>query len=168
MSGLEKGYNRVLKEGSDLANDVRQAARGEKALHADPALRILGVWHHRITALQRVDGQYEYIFTVVGLFSRYVWFEPLKTKDGAACIKAFLHIIEQNAGKWGGDERFPTYCVSDNGFRGDLNSWLKGHGVTHLFTPSYRPMVLRRADEPLVPPCRARRVCKKQLPRLEK
>ena len=78
------------------------------------------------------DGAYRYILTVIDVFSRYAWAQPLKTKTGEDVVKAFRIIFKEGAS-------VPHYLQTDQGkeFKNKIFlSFLEGHGVKQFSVKS--------------------------------
>jgi len=84
------------------------------------------------------NNNYNYILTVIDLFSHFVWLRGIKKKTAEAVTEGFQSIIHSNP-----TPMFPTFLVSDNGgeFKKELAVYLTHHGVKLLNTPSHRPQV---------------------------
>ncbi len=58
-------------------------------------------------SLSKENNGYKYILTVIDVFSKYAWVEPLKTKSGENLVKAFEKILRKG--------RKPEKLHSDKG-----------------------------------------------------
>jgi hypothetical protein len=81
-----------------------------------------------------------FIFSCIDLFSRYVWFFPLKHKLAEDVAEAFDKVIQYNT-RFNPVRQYPAHVISDNGteFKGELKAYFIQHGITHLTQPTYRP-----------------------------
>lgn len=85
--------------------------------------------------LASTNAGYNWILTIVDLFSKYLWAVPLKHKTEAECAAAIKDWLES----------LPVHCESvqtDNGaeFKNtNVAAILKAAGVTHKFSAAYTP-----------------------------
>ena len=81
-----------------------------------------------------------FIFSCIDLFSRFVWFFPLKHKSPDDVAEAFEKVVTYNL-RFNPARQYPAHVVSDNGteFKGALKALFIQHHVAHLLQPSYRP-----------------------------
>ena len=93
----------------------------------------------------RANKKYRYIFSCIDVFTKYAWFQAIKTKDAPSTLEAFKKIIASNLVFKPTVERkqfdYPRIIVSDNGaeFKGELDGFFKEHGIKHITTNSYVP-----------------------------
>jgi transposase InsO family protein len=94
----------------------------------------------------RANQRYRYVFSCVDIFTKFAWFVAIKTKDAPSTLEAFKKILQYNlrfksAGDRSGGFDYPRVVVSDNGaeFKGELETFLREHGVRHITTKSYTP-----------------------------
>ena len=96
-------------------------------------------------SLQKYNGGYRYILTVIDLFSRYAWAIPLKNKSADEVIKAFRSIFKK---------RKPLKLVSDRGKEFNnhkLINYLSSKGVKYYVTnnPDVKAAVVERFNRTL-------------------
>ena len=74
-----------------------------------------------VQKLSEHNNGFKYILTVVDIFSRYAWIQPLKTKHGVELVKAFEKIHEK-----------PMYLQTDLGtefYNVNFKKYLKKHNI---------------------------------------
>ena len=88
---------------------------------------------------------YRYIFSVLDLFSSYVWLVPLRKKEAANVQRAFESIVLQNTNKFDTahvKSKLPGALWRDNGteMSGEFALYLQQNHVTSIFNPPYVPV----------------------------
>ena len=80
---------------------------------------------------------YKYVMTCVDVFTRFVWFRPLKRKEAASVRRVLEEITEE-------DDFMPKLICSDGGgeFKKDVSEWCRENGIRQSFTKSYSPLGL--------------------------
>lgn len=79
----------------------------------------------------KMNKNFNYILTVIDVFSKYGWAAPLKTKSGREVAATFSEILNRG--------RIPKNLQSDNGkefYNTDFNKLMKNHGINHYSTYS--------------------------------
>ena len=61
-----------------------------------------------VQSIRRWNGGHGYILVVIDVFSKYVWAEPVKTKDAKTVLDAFKKVLSM-------DERKPQSFMTDKG-----------------------------------------------------
>ena len=96
---------------------------------------------------------YKYILTATDLFTRYVWYFPMKNKTAPETLRAFNDILKYNLKFHDAKTRremtreneydYPSFLLLDNGdeFKGVFAETMKANGVKLKLTPSYSPQV---------------------------
>ena len=96
---------------------------------------------------------YKYILTATDLFTRYVWYFPMKNKTAPETLRAFNDILKYNLKFHDATTRkkmtrenrydYPSFLLLDNGdeFKGVFAETMKANGVKLKLTPSYSPQV---------------------------
>lgn len=49
--------------------------------------------------IAKYNRRYRYLLTVVGVFSKYAWVEPVKSKTGKAVTEAMAKILKRSEGR---------------------------------------------------------------------
>ena len=77
---------------------------------------------------------FQFILSIIDVFSRYIFLEPSKTKDSLAISKCFDKIIKREKIK-------PKYIICDNGgeFEKDFSEYCKTHDITIRKNRAYSP-----------------------------
>ena len=81
--------------------------------------------------LKKENENYSYLLTVVDVFSRFGFVEPLKSKRPGEVVLAFKKILRKS-------QRKPTLFQSDDGteFKGEFRRYLADIGIRHFSTSS--------------------------------
>ena len=93
----------------------------------------------------QANKNYNFIFSCLDLFSRYVWLVPLKFKTAGGVRDAFDTILTRNRHAWDNaavQSRAPRCVFSDNGteFAGEFGQYLTALGTSRVFNSSYVPV----------------------------
>ncbi|XP_025161893.1 uncharacterized protein LOC112590224 [Harpegnathos saltator] len=59
--------------------------------------------------LRNYNEGYCYLLTIIDVFSKFVWVEPIRSKSSTSMTEAFRHVLSRNGG------RIPTWLQSDKG-----------------------------------------------------
>ena len=83
----------------------------------------------------KANKRYRYILSIMDIFSGYCWFQPIKKKEPADVLTAFLEAMSESG------DHLPSRILSDNGteFKGEFEDYLKESKIKHICTKSYTP-----------------------------
>ena len=84
-------------------------------------------------SISRQNNGIRYLLTVINVFSKYAWVEPVKSKDASAVSNAFLNILAF------GHPRIPRRLQTDKGkkfFNSKFAAVTKQYGIHHFATES--------------------------------
>jgi len=87
-----------------------------------------------MTTVYQNNKGFQFIFSVIDVFSRYIFLEPSKNRDSASISKCLDEIIRREGIK-------PKYIICDNGseFEGDFEAYCKEHDITIRRNRAYSP-----------------------------
>ena len=83
--------------------------------------------------IARQNGGMRYIFTVIDVFSKFVWAIPVHSKDAKAITAAFKQVLTA------ANPRHPRPLQTDKGkefFNSDFQTLMKRHGIQHFASES--------------------------------
>lgn len=77
-------------------------------------------------ALSRYNKGYKYLLVVIDVFSKFLWIEPVKTKQATEILHSFLQILNRSS------PRRPLMVMTDKGTEfAKLRSYLKERAITY-------------------------------------
>jgi len=87
-----------------------------------------------MTTVYQNNKGFQFIFSVIDVFSRYIFLEPSKNRDSTSISKCLDKIIRREGIK-------PKYIICDNGseFEGDFEAYCKEHDITIRRNRAYSP-----------------------------
>ena len=95
-----------------------------------------GQWQADLADMQSLSRQNDgmrYILTVIDVFSKFAWAQPVKSKDAETIRDAFREVLRDAA------PRKPPRLQTDKGkefFNKDFDALVKRHGIQHFATES--------------------------------
>jgi len=91
------------------------------------------LWQADLVDMQpyaKVNRGMRYILTVIDVYSKFAWAEPIKKKTGDEMKKAFARILRRTPAK-------PKLLQTDKGtefYNAPFSQWLRTHGIRHYST----------------------------------
>lgn len=106
----------------------------KRAIKKFPKRQVVSLYANEIWAMDLVDmsslveynKQYKYMLTVIDVYTKYAWGEPLKDKKATSVLNALKHIVEES-------KRKPQRIWVDQGsefYNKQFNDWCKQNDIT--------------------------------------
>ena len=87
-----------------------------------------------LSSVAKSNYNYNYIMTIVDIFTRYVWLEKLKDKSAYNVANGLNNVVIRSGIN-------PNYIITDNGleFKGEFSDYCKDKNIKQRFIRAYTP-----------------------------